>query len=139
MFLFCLCNHRYNLMILYELVTKLTSCGLHGLSWLTVQIVSLSNIWTSLTGMLGPSPTNSYFQPTPSLSCSAVGGTSCLVLVSWHPYRLVMSGVDPPNQVPFRPHYSHFYLLHIAAVHHLMMLDPATDGARQAGSCSLSG
>ena len=50
-----------------------------------------------------------------------------------------MSGVVPPNQVPLRPHYSHFYLLHTAAVHHLMMLDPATNGARRTGSCSLSG
>lgn len=43
-----------------------------------------------------------------------------------------MSGVVPPNQVPLRPHYSHFYLLHTAAVHHLMMLDPATVGAMEA-------
>lgn len=61
------------------------------------------------------------------------------MLVSWHPYRLIMSGVVPPNQVPLRPHYSHFYLLHTAAVHHLMKLDPATDGARRAGTGSLSG
>lgn len=42
----------------------------------------------------------------------------------------------PPNQVPLGPHYSHFYLLHTAAVDHLIMLDPATDRASQAGSCS---
>lgn len=86
-----------------------------------------------------PHPTNTHCLPTSSLSCSTVGGTSCLLLVSWHPYRPIMSRVIPPNQVPLRPHYSHFYLLHTAAVHHLMMLDPATDGATQAGSCSLSG
>lgn len=72
--------------------------------------------------------------PPPSLSCNAVGSTSSLVLVSWHRNRLVMSGVVPPtNQVPLRPHYSHFYLLHAAAVHHLMMLDPASDGAKAGG------
>lgn len=75
-----------------------------------------------------------------SLSCSAVGGTSCLLLVPWHPCRLMMSGLaPPPNQVPLRPHYSHFYLLHAAAVHHLMMLDSALDGAAQAELSSLSG
>lgn len=50
-----------------------------------------------------------------------------------------MSGVVPPNQVPLRPHYSHFYLLHTAAVHHLMMLDPATVGAMQAELHCLAG
>lgn len=104
-------------------------------------------IWTWLSCQLRgtgfarpkPRPTNTHFLPTSSLSCSTVGGTSCLLLVSWHPYRPIMSRVVPPNQVPLRPHYSHFYLLHTAAVHHLMMLDPATAGARRAGSCSLSG
>lgn len=74
--------------------------------------------------------------PKPQLQHSWQYSTSCLVLVSWHLYRLVMSGVVPPNQVPLGPHYSHFYLLHTAAVDHLIMLDPATDRASQAGSCS---
>lgn len=97
----------------------------------------VTSVWLDCSAQ--PLQTLILAPPPPSLSCSAVGGTSCRVLVSWHPCRLVMSGVVPPNQVPLRPHYSHFYLLHIAAVHHLMMLDPATDGAKQAGSCSLSG
>lgn len=40
--------------------------------------------------------------PFQSLSCSAVGSTSSLVLVSWHPHRLVMSRVVPsqPGAAP---------------------------------------
>lgn len=41
-------------------------------------------------------------RPPPSLSCSAVGSTSSLVLVSWHRNRLVMSGVTPPP-TPHQP------------------------------------
>lgn len=46
-----------------------------------------------------------------------------------------MSEVLPPSiQVPLCPHYSHFYLLHTAAVHHLMMLDPVRQTERQSGA-----
>lgn len=40
--------------------------------------------------------------PFQSLSCSAVGSTSSLELVSWHPHRLVMSRVVPsqPGAAP---------------------------------------
>lgn len=67
----------------------------------------------------------------PACSCGAVGGTSCLVRVSWHTRRLVMSGIVPPQ-----PGATPSTLFTRLPFTHSSCSSPNDGG--QAGSCSLA-
>lgn len=123
------------------------NCSLHPqrafLQGLVCLVCRVPPIWTplrphlSLTGWPGPGPrlTNACSLPTPEpqLQCSWQYIQSGACFLAPKQARNEWSRPPPTNQVPLRPHYSHFYLLHAAAVHHLMMLDPASDGAKAGG------